>query len=219
MGDRQGYGMPGSRMPGGRHGMGPGGIGPREGQGFGRGEGPMVGRQRIDRMVRSAITVTAVSGPTVSLATDDGWTRDVDTTNVVITRDGQPLTVADVQVGDTVRLAQTRNADGSYTVTGIEVQPALTMGIVATVDPTGFTVTEADGTIVTVRVGDTTQWISRRGTATGLDGLVVGSRVAAKGVLAADGSIDATAVVAERGAATVPAEPATSPAPEASSAG
>jgi hypothetical protein len=179
----------------------------------------MVGRQRNDRMVRSAITVTAVNGPTVSLATDDGWTRDVDTANVVITRDGQPLTVADVQVGDTVRLAQTRNADGSYTVTGLEVQPALTMGTVATVDPTGFTVTEADGTLVTVRVGDTTQWISRRGTATGLDGLAIGSRVAAQGVRAADGSIDATAVVAERGAATVPSEPATSPAPEASTAG
>ena len=55
--------VPGSRMAGGRHGMGPRGMGPREGQGFGRGEGPMVGRQRIDRMIRSAITVTAVSGP------------------------------------------------------------------------------------------------------------------------------------------------------------
>ena len=225
MGDRQGFRMPGQRAQGGRHGIGERGQGPHggqgfgPGQGFGRGERPGMQRRLIERQVRRAITVTAVNGSTVSLATDDGWTREVDTTNVVVSRDGQAITPADLVMGDTIRLAQTRNADGSYTVTGIEVQPAVTMGTVATIDASGFTITQADGTVVTVRVGDATRWLSRRGTASSLDGLAVGARAAAKGVRAADGSIDAIVVAAESSAAIVPTEPAANPAPEASSEG
>jgi hypothetical protein len=225
MGDRKGFRMPGQRAHGGRNDIGERGQGPRSGQGFGPGRGfgesgrPGMQRRLIERQVRRAITVTAVSGSTVSMATNDGWTRDVDTANVVISRDGQAITPADLVVGDTIRLAQTRNADGSYTVTGIEVQPAVTMGTVATVDTTGFTVTQADGTVVAVRVSDATSWLSRRGTAMGLDGLAVGAGVAAKGVRAADGSIDATVVAAARSAAAVPVAPDASTAPEASTEG
>ena len=45
------------------------------------------------------------------------------------------------------------------------------------------------------------------GTATGLDGLAVGARAAAKGVRAADGSIDATVVAAERARPPCPPNP------------
>ena len=55
-------------------------------------------------------------------ATDDGWTsddrRDLDT---VITKGGQPIAVGDLHVGDQIRFSQTRNADGSYTITAIVV--------------------------------------------------------------------------------------------------
>ena len=176
-------------------------------------------RQRIERMVRSRITVTAVSAPTVSLATDDGWTRDVDTTNVVITRDGQPITSRTSRSATpsaSPRPATRRQLHGH----GIEVQPALTQGTVATVGTAGFTVSAGRW-----HAGDRSgrgrdpMDIPRRGTPQALMDSSSAARVAAQGSRAADGSIDATAVAAERGTATVPSEPATSPAPEASSAG
>ncbi len=209
---------PGAMMPGtGRHGygrgMGPGmvpqmrpgqmgpGFGGRSGTdqrgfggGFGRG-GPMVdGGRQLWLTGRSSVTVSAIAAPVISLKTDDGWTRDIDTTGVVITRGGQTITLDDVSVGDDVRVAQTRNADGSWTVTGIEVQLATVQGTVASVGTDSFTVTQADSTAVTVRVSDTTQWLARRGTTAGLASLTVGQGVVAAGVRAADGSIDATAV-------------------------
>jgi hypothetical protein len=200
-------------------------MGPNMGQrgyrgGFGRGDGPMVqGGRQPWLMGRSAVTVTAITAPVISLATDDGWARDIDTTNVVITRDGQAITLADVSVGDSVRVAQTRNADGTWTVTGIEVQPASVLGTVASVGTDSFTVTGSDGTVVTVRVSDTTRWMTRRGATTGLASLTVGSVVVAVGVRAADGSIDATAVGVRGVQPTQPNQPtmpSASPSPGAS---
>jgi hypothetical protein len=205
-------GRPGmDQMPGRRWGSARGGYG----RGFGRGDGPMVGGRQAGQVARRAITVTAITDPNISLATDDGWTRDIDTTGVVISRAGQAITLADVSPGDTVRVVETRNADGSFTVTGIEVQLALVQGTVASVDSASFTVTEADGTIVTVRVSDTTQWLSRRGSSASLASLTVGSRVVAAGVRAADGSIDATAVGVRGTLPTSPTSPSTSPSPAA----
>ncbi len=197
MGPRMGQGFEG------RPGSGQGGFG-----GFGRGSGPMVdGGRQLWLMGRSSVSVSAITAPVISLVTDDGWTRDIDTTGVVITRGGQTITLDDVSVGDDVRVAQTRNADGSWTVTGIEVQLATVQGTVASVATDSFSITQADGTTVTVRVSDTTQWLTRRGTTTGLSSLTVGQGVVAAGVRAADGSIDATAVGVRGIAPMSPAQP------------
>ncbi len=88
-------------------------------------------------------------------------------------------------------------------------------GAVASVAADSFTVTAADDSVTTVRVGDTTRWIARRGTSAGLDSLTVGTMVIAEGVRAADGSIDAI-VVGVRGAVpAVPTTPSASPSPVA----
>ncbi len=143
------------------------------GQGFGRGFGrggscrsAQARRARCSGAMRSRRSrVSAIAAPVISLTTDDGWTRDVDTTGVTITRNGQTITLADVHVGDDIRLGQTRNADGTWTVTQLEVLLAVVQGTVASVGTDSFTVTEADGSVVTVRVADTTRWVARRGNA------------------------------------------------------
>lgn len=200
------------RGPGDRQGVGERGFR----RGFGRGDMPMVdGRRLTRRLGRPAITVTAITAPTVSLATDDGWLRDIDTTGVEITRNGQAITLGDISVGDAIRLAQTRNADGTWTVTRMDVQLAVTEGTVASVDATGFGVTQADGSVVTVGVSDTTRWVARRGSAGSLSDLVVGTPVIAKGIRGPDGSINAIAVGVGRTPSTAPVTPDVSPAPAA----
>jgi hypothetical protein len=67
--------------------------------------------------------VTSNDSTVLGLETADGWTASIDTTGVVLTRDGTTIAPSDILVGQPVRVVQTRNADGSYTVTGIEVQP------------------------------------------------------------------------------------------------
>ena len=68
------------------------------------------------------ITIASISGNDVSLVTDDGWRRTVTVTSTVkLTKGGQDITVSDLKVGDQVRLRQTRNDDGSYTVTALAV--------------------------------------------------------------------------------------------------
>ena len=228
MGGRQGMGwgpgMGGRQGNGWGPGMGGPGMGGRQGNGWGPGMGGQQGMGRGDlpgsqggaqlrRGARSAITVSAITAPVLSLATDDGWTRDVDTTGVPITRNGQTITLADVHVGDDIRLGETRNADGTWTVNQIEVMLAVVQGTVASVGTDSFTVTQADTSVVTVNVSDTTRWMARRGNATGLGSLAVGTGVVAEGVRAADGSIDAIAVGVRGVAPNTPVTPSASPSP------
>ena len=156
----------------------------------------MDGRGGIAGMGRDAVTVTSNDGTSLGLETPDGWTRTIDTTGVVLTKDGATIALADIAVGDRVSIAQTRNADGSYTVTGIAVLPATVSGTVATVGTDSFTVTLADGTTQTVNVSASTTWRVQGSTTPGIADLTVGRQVAAAGTLAADGSLDATTVVA-----------------------
>jgi len=204
----QAYGGPNGApgQMGGRGQMGGPGFGDQQGfggqmggpgQGFGGQQGfGGAGRDDMAGMGRNAVTVTTNSGTSLGLTTADGWTRTIDTTNVVLTKDGTTIALADIAVGDRVSIAQTRNADGSYTVTGIAVLPAMVSGTVATVGTDSFTVTLADGTTQTVNVTATTTWKVQGSTTTGITSLTVGQAVSATGTTAADGSLDATMVVA-----------------------
>ena len=191
-GQPQAYGGPigaPGQMGGGRDQQG----GP--GQGFGDQQGGP-GRGDFAGMGRNAVTVTTNDGTSLGLQTADGWTRTIDTTGVVLTKDAATIALADIAVGDRVSIAQTRNADGSYTVTGIAVLPATVSGTVATVGTDSFTVTLADGTTQTVNVTASTTWYVQGSTTPGIADLTVGRAGLRPGTLAADGSLDATTVVA-----------------------
>ena len=170
------------------------------------------GSAEFRHRIQPATTVSAITAPVVTLGTDDGWTRDVDATDVTISRNGATITLDDVHVGDAIRLGQTRSEDGTWTISRINAQLALVQGTVASVDTDSFTLTEADGSPVTVRVSDTTRWLARRGKAAGLSSLTVGETVVVEGVRAADGSIDVVAVGVRGRQPSVPDSPVT-PAP------
>jgi hypothetical protein len=173
---------------------GPSAIGPFGG--FGPGLG--IGRDGLggpgERLAFGGITVTAVSGSDISLKTADGWTRTITvTSSTTITKGGQPATIADVKVGDTVRFAEQRNTDGSFSITKLAVVLPETAGTVTAVGTDSITITRRDGTTETV--GTTASTTYRLGGAAGSrSDLKVGSLIAAVGERGSDGRITATTV-------------------------
>lgn len=158
-----------------------------EGRGF-------AGRGMPDLRQGGGISVTSSDGTSLVLTTADGWTRTIDTTGVALTRDGVAIAIGDIQVGEPVRVVQTRNADGTYTVTGIEVQPARATGTIGSVSADGFTVVGGNGSTTTVSVTPETTWSARGSTSTSITDATAGRAVAVEGTLQTDGSIIATRV-------------------------
>jgi hypothetical protein len=144
----------------------------------------------------ATIMIASIDGTSLNLTTPDGWSRTVDVAGVTITRDGTSITAADLAVGDTIRLSETANADGTWTVTGIEVVLPTVTGTVGQVGTDSFTITQGDGTTVAIHVGAGTTWSIPGSSAPGIGDLSAGETVAARGTLEADGSMDATQVVA-----------------------
>jgi hypothetical protein len=167
-------------------GLGPLGAG-APGKPFG-GPGAMTGRGFGD------IKVTAVSGSSVSLATDDGWTRTITVTGTTtITKGGAAATLTDLAVGDSIRLSQARNADGTYTIKAIAIIVPQVAGTVTAVGTDTITITLRDGTSQTIRTTGSTAYHLEK-----VDGkrsdVSVGSAIVASGEKAADGSLTAGSV-------------------------
>ena len=127
-------------------------------KGFGRGLG-RAGNGGLSgiRSARGPITIRAISGSQVSLATEDGWSRTITVTPAtVITKGGQPISVGDLHVGDEIRFSQKRNADGSFAITAIAVLMPTAGGDVTAVGATSITVTGKAGVTRIITVNDAT---------------------------------------------------------------
>jgi hypothetical protein len=143
------------------------------------------------------ITISAISGSDVTVTTTDGWTRTVNVSaTTTITRAGQTIGVGDLKVGDAIRFQQPRNADGTFTITAIEVVlPRVTGQVSATTSDT-ITVQRQDGTTMAIHVGsDTTYRVPGIDNAT-LSDIKPGMVILAQGTQNADGSLQAVAVSA-----------------------
>lgn len=177
------------------HGVGDDGFGPFGGLGPFGGFGGRPGRA-LGREMRG-VTITAIDGSSISLATDDGWTRTIRVAPATtITRGGAAATAADLHVGDHVRFRQHRNDDGTYTITAIDVVLPTVLGTIESTADGSLTITDRDGATVTVHI-DAATTIRVRGVenATAKD-LAKGLVVIVVGERRADGSIDATGVLA-----------------------
>jgi hypothetical protein len=142
------------------------------------------------------ITITAISGSSISLATEDGWTRTVtvddDTT---YTKAGDDIALGDLAVGDAIGFRQTLEDDGSWTIDAIAVILPHVGGEVTAVDGSTVTVEQRDGTSATVTIGGDAN-IVVNGDAAALADIEVGMVLVAEGTENADGSLDATRVKA-----------------------
>ncbi len=161
---------------------------------------------------RSAISITAVDGTKLSLTTDNGWTRTIEAAGATVTKDGAAVEVSTLKVGDGIVFRETRNDDGTYTITAIDVIQPSAAGTVASVSGTTITLTLRDGTTQKVEVTSSTTYQLAGQDAT-KDAVVAGARIVARGALDSDGTLTATSVqiapaaaagtVAEKGADSI----------------
>jgi hypothetical protein len=153
-------------------------------RGFGRGGG-----------VGGDITITTVSGSNVSLKTVDGWTRTITTTaNTQITKGGKTIAVGDLKNGDQIVFGQTKNADGTYTITAIRVILPVVGGTVTGTTGSTITVKQRDGTSATINVNSGTTYQVAGVTTAGLTDVKVGMYVSAEGTKGSDGNLTASQV-------------------------
>lgn len=144
---------------------------------------------------RGGITITAISGSSLSLKTDDGWTRTIAVTSTTtITRAGATIAIGDLKVGDTIGLRQERATDGTYSITAIDLVLPKIAGQVTAVDGSTITVAQFDGTTATIHVSSSTTYAIGDKTDAALADVTVDSFVVASGTTRADGSLDAEAV-------------------------
>jgi len=149
--------------------------------GFKGGGGPKGGGA-----VRGPITIRFVDGSKLGLGTDDGWARTITVTgDTKITKGGRPIAMSDLAVGDEVRFSQTKNADGSYTITAIVVPTPVAGGEVTAVDATTITVKGRGGTTRAITVNDTTVYQLGKAAGTKAD-VTVGTIVSAQGTTSGD---------------------------------
>ncbi len=143
------------------------------GQDFGKGKGA----------VRGPITIKSINGSDLHLGTDDGWTRTITVTaDTKITKGGQTIAVGALKVGDEVRLNQTRNADGTYTITAIVVPTPKTGGEVTAVSGNQITIKKRDGSAQVVTVNGSTVYTLGKAAGSKAD-VTVGVDIAAEGTL------------------------------------
>ncbi len=151
------------------------------------------GRGGMRGAMGGAIAITAIDGTRLALETDNGWTRTIDAAGAAVTSDGATVDLASLKVGDRIAFRETRNTDGTFKITAIEViQPAVA-GTVASVSGSTVTVTRRDGSTSKVILTGTTTYRLGGQEAT-KDAVVAGAQIVARGTLAADGTLTATSV-------------------------
>ena len=132
-------------------------------RGLGLGDGFAGVAGRHGGFAAGNITITAINGSSVSLETVDGWTRTITVTDqTTITKEGEEIALADLQVGDKIRFRQTVDDAGNYTVTAIAVVLPSVIGQATAVDGDSITLSQPDGTSVTVHVDSSTNVHGRR---------------------------------------------------------
>jgi len=158
------------------NGLGPGG---RAGDHFGFG----------------GITITAISGNSLSLKTADGWTRTIAVdSGTTYTRSGATISLGDLKVGDQIGFRQTRETNGTFTIDSIVVILPSAGGEVTKIDGSTITVTQRDGTTATITVDGKTTYAVNGNDAAALSDVKVGMRLVAEGTRNSDGSLTATRI-------------------------
>ena len=140
-----------------------------------------------------AITIEKIDGSNLSLQTTDGWTRTIDATGATITQGGKTIALTDLKVGDQISFRESRQSDGTYKITTIEVLLPTASGTVTALGADSVTITQSDGSSKTLTLAGSTTY-SQAGTTVSKAALVVGDRISAEGTVDSAGNFTATSV-------------------------
>lgn len=153
-----------------------------------RGGGPGVGHGL------GGITITSISGNSISLETADGWTRTITVdSGTTYSRSGDTIAFGDLKAGDEIGFRQTRESNGTYTIDSIQVILPHLGGEVTAVNGSTITVKQRDGSTATIKVTGTTTY-TVAGAGAKLADVKVGMFLVAEGTKSSDGSLTATDV-------------------------
>ena len=141
------------------------------------------------------ITITAISGSSVSLTTADGWTRTITVdSGTTYQKAGATAALTDLKVGDEIQFKETRATNGTFTIDAISVIPPHSGGTVSAISGSTITVTLPDGSSATITVSSTTTYDVGGNASAKLSDIKTGFVVMATGTRSSDGSLTATAV-------------------------
>jgi hypothetical protein len=161
------------------NGGGPGGPG---GPGFRGGFG------------HGGITITAISGNSISLKTEDGWTRTITVdSGTTYSKSGDTIALGDLKVGDQVGFRQTKEDDGTFTIDQIAVILPHVGGEVTAINGNTISLKLRDDSTTTVKVDGNTEF-QVNGDNAALADVKVGMVLVAEGTENSDGSINASDV-------------------------
>jgi hypothetical protein len=190
-------------------------MGDRDGAGFGPGGMGRGGRLGGGGMFAS-ISITAVDGTKLALATADGWTRTIDAAGATVTKSGQKVDLSTLKVGDSIIFNQSRQTDGTFKITTIRVVLPHADGTVKSVGDSSVTLTQRDGTVKVLQLTSSTTYqlagAASKAAASTKAALTVGAAVDAEGTTTTDGTFTASVVTirAAEAGGTVSAKTGTS---------
>ncbi len=164
------------------HNGGPGGSG--DGHGPGRGPG-------------GDLTVTGVSGQTITAKQRDGTAVTIKTTSsTVFSRAGKTVSLSAVSSGENVHVQGTKNSDGSITATRVDIELPGYRGQVTAVSGSTITVKDRNGTTYTIKTTSSTSF-EMAGQSASLSDVKTGEQMSAEGTLNSDNSLNAETVQIE----------------------
>jgi hypothetical protein len=141
-----------------------------------------------------ALTVSGVSGGTITAKTPSGTSVTIKTTSTTkYTKAGQTVSSTAVAAGATIRVRGAHNSDGSITATSVEIVLPTYSGQVTAVSGNSITVKNRQGTQTIHTSGGTKYTLD--GKAAGAGDVKVGDRVTAMGTVNGDKSLQAQSVV------------------------
>lgn len=192
---------PGTAHGGGRGGFFGGFRLPAPFAGPGGGPGPSIGGGRFGGpgglLGLGGVTITKVDGSSISLKTDDGWTRTITVgSDTQITKGTEKAALSDLSVGDQIRFTEKKESDGSYSITRVAIIVPRVDGTVSATNGSGFTLKQGDGSTKSVTVSDSTKYMLGGSTGSKSD-VTVGSRVDVQGTPGSGDSFAASVVTVQ----------------------
>ena len=139
------------------------------------------------------VAITKIEGTKLSLQTSDGWTRTIDATGATITKGNQTIALGDLKVGDQIAFRESRQGDGTYRITTIQVLIPTAAGTVSSVAAGSVTITQGDGSSRTLTLTGSTTY-TQGGATVSKTALIAGVRISAQGTVDSSGSFTATSI-------------------------
>jgi hypothetical protein len=145
-------------------------------------------------------TVTTVSADSINVTVRDGTSRTITTTSSTTYRLGTAnASRSDVVVGSTILATGSAGTSNAFTATTVTIKAPRVAGTVTAVGASTITIQKRDGSSLTINVGPDTTIAVAGADAAKIGDVTVGMRLMATGRPNANGSFDATAVVAGNG--------------------